>query len=173
MGGLSKLSSPPNHRSVDGHLCRCDSRWGGGAKSYCNCNPHLRGRHILGVLVTIWPWHPDKTSTNQKNKVKPKNSRNSTFFEKLKFPPYFCKTLSIFKISKSKMFTLVCHNFSRESQGGKIQTRILHIGWPYIGWPTGWPYTCRFEKSIVLLWLQVVVLILYSKYMTIWKFVVG
>ena len=28
-----------------------------------------------------------------KHKVKPKNSRNSTFFKKLKFPPYFWKTL--------------------------------------------------------------------------------
>ena len=28
-----------------------------------------------------------------KHKVKPKNSRNSTFFKKLKFPPHFWKTL--------------------------------------------------------------------------------
>ena len=35
-----------------------------------------------------------------KHKVKPKNSRNSTFFKKLKFPPYFWKTLV--KISSPK-----------------------------------------------------------------------
>ena len=49
-----------------------------------------------------------------KHKVKPKNSRNSTFFKKLKFPPYFWKNTC--KIFKSKMFTLVCCNFSK-SQG--------------------------------------------------------
>ena len=35
-----------------------------------------------------------------KHKVKPKNSRNSAFFKKLKFPPYFWKTLV--KISSPK-----------------------------------------------------------------------
>ena len=35
-----------------------------------------------------------------KHKVKPKNSRNSTFFKNLKFPPYFWKTLV--KISSPK-----------------------------------------------------------------------
>ena len=43
---ISKLSSPANQRNVDGHLCRCGSSWGGGAKSYCNCNPLMRGRQI-------------------------------------------------------------------------------------------------------------------------------
>ncbi len=52
-----------------------------------------------------------------KHKVKPKNSRKSTFFQKLKFPPYFWKTLVKFSSPK------VCCNFSK-SQGGKIQTLL-------------------------------------------------
>ena len=45
-----------------------------------------------------------------KHKVKPKNSRNSTFFKKLKFPPYFWKTLVKFSSPKcSENFTSVFH----------------------------------------------------------------
>ena len=51
-----------------------------------------------------------------KHKVKPKNSRNSTFFQKLKFSPLFLKNTC--KIFKSKMFTLVCCNFFKSQGGG-------------------------------------------------------
>ena len=45
-----------------------------------------------------------------KHKVKPKNSRNSTFFKKLKFPPYCWKTLVKFSSPKcSENFTSVFH----------------------------------------------------------------
>ena len=39
-----------------------------------------------------------------KHKVKPKNSRNSTFFKKLKFSPLFLKNTC--KIFKSKAFSM-------------------------------------------------------------------
>ena len=58
----------------------------------------------------IWQWNFSISLKNfekfffagnvLKHKVKPKNSRNSTFFQKLKFPPYFWKTLV--KISSPK-----------------------------------------------------------------------
>ena len=53
-----------------------------------------------------------------KRKVKPKNSRNSTFFSKLKFPPCFWKTLVIFSCC-----LVYAINFSK-SQRGKIQTLL-------------------------------------------------
>ena len=47
-----------------------------------------------------------------KHKVKPKNSRNSTFFKNKDFPPIFEK-----HIFKSKIFTLVCCNFVSPREG--------------------------------------------------------
>ena len=53
---LVSLVAHQTIEALTGIICRCDSRWGGGAKSYCNCNPHFEGSaYILGVLVTIWP----------------------------------------------------------------------------------------------------------------------
>ena len=45
-----------------------------------------------------------------KHKVKPKNARKSTLFTELKISPLFLKNTC--KIFKSKMFALVCCNFS-------------------------------------------------------------
>ena len=42
---LVSLVAPQTNETLTGVLRRCGSSWGGGAKSYCNCNPHLRGRH--------------------------------------------------------------------------------------------------------------------------------
>ena len=42
-----------------------------------------------------------------KHKVKPKNSRNSTFFQKLKCPPYFWKTLVKISSPKSLWYAVI------------------------------------------------------------------
>ena len=49
-----------------------------------------------------------------KHKVKPKNSRNSTFFKKLKFPPYFWKTLVKFSSPKCSLWYAVIFISPRE-----------------------------------------------------------
>ena len=63
-----------------------------------------------------------------KHKVKPKNSRNSTFFSKLKFPPVFEKHLENFQDQKPMVYAI---NFSK-SQRGKIQTPVHSVYWK--GW---------------------------------------
>ena len=49
-----------------------------------------------------------------KHKVKPKNSRNSTFLKKLKFPPYFWKTLVKFSSPKCSLWYAVIFLSPRE-----------------------------------------------------------
>ena len=66
----------------------------------------------LPIHVVYWRWNFSISQENfekiffawnvLKHKVKPKNSRNSTFFKKLKFPRYFWKTLV--KFSSPKLF---------------------------------------------------------------------
>ena len=51
-----------------------------------------------------------------KHKVKPKNSRNSTFFKKLKFPPYFWKTLVKFSSPKCSLWYAVIFLSPREGK---------------------------------------------------------
>ena len=51
-----------------------------------------------------------------KHKVKPKNSRNSTFFQKLKFPPYFWKTLVKFSSPKCSLWYAVIFLSPREGK---------------------------------------------------------
>ena len=63
-----------------------------------------------------------------KRKVKPKNSRNSTFFSKLKFPPVFEKHLENFQDQKPMVYAI---NFSK-SKRGKIQTPVHSVYWK--GW---------------------------------------
>ena len=59
-----------------------------------------------------------------KHKVKPKNSRNSTFFfSKLKFPPVFEKHLKNVQDQKPMVYAI---NFSK-SQRGKIQTPVHSV----------------------------------------------
>ena len=58
----------------------------------------------------------------------PKNSRNSTFFSKLKFPPVFEKHLKNFQDQKPMVYAI---NFSK-SQRGKIQTPVHSVYWK--GW---------------------------------------
>ena len=51
-----------------------------------------------------------------KHKVKPKNSRKSTFFQKLKFPPYFWKTLVKFSSPKCSLWYAVIFLSPREGK---------------------------------------------------------
>ena len=51
-----------------------------------------------------------------KHKVKPKNSRNSTIFQKLKFPPYFWKTLVKFSSPKCSLWYAVIFLSPREGK---------------------------------------------------------
>ena len=53
-----------------------------------------------------------------KHKVKPKNSRNSTFFKELKFPPYFWKTLVKFSSPKCSLRYAVIFPQGKSQGGG-------------------------------------------------------
>ena len=79
-----------------------------------------------------------------KHKVKPKNSRNSTFFKKLKFPPYFWKTLVKFSSPKCSLWYAVIFLSPREGKfkqknnqlfswlkkEGKTEASACLIDWP-------------------------------------------
>jgi len=76
---------------------------------------------------TFWTWKFYKCFSEKfwnfffawnvlKHKVKPKNSRNSTFFQKLKFPPYFWKTLVKFSSPKCSLWYAVIFLSPREGK---------------------------------------------------------
>ena len=73
-----------------------------------------------------------------KHKVKPKNSRNSTFFKELKFPPYFWKTLVKFSSPKCSLWYAVIFLSPRE---GKFKQNNNQLPPPFL------KNTCKIFKS--------------------------
>ena len=62
-----------------------------------------------------------------KHKVKPKNSRNSTFFQKLKFPPYFWKTLVKFSSPKCSLWYAVIFLSPREGKFKQKNNQLFQL----------------------------------------------
>ena len=92
-----------------------------------------------------------------KHKVKPKNSRNSTFFQKLKFPPYFWKTLVKFSSPKCSLWYAVIFLSPREGKFKQKNNQLFswlkkegktEASACLIDWPVG-PVSANWEQSLV------------------------
>ena len=90
----------------------------------------------LEIFLSVWWkkfWNFFLAWNVLKRKEKPKNSRNSTFFSKIKFPPVLENTCKIFK---SKIFTLVCCYFDgRGFHRGNLARQGICLGWQGTSFP--------------------------------------
>ena len=103
---------------------------------------------VWKILKIFFAWNP------LKHKVKPKNSRNSTFFKKLKFPPYFWKTL--IKISIPKLFPWKLADFrlmaeadKKPSESWRLKSRLSVSASCNVASVT---YKKSFDSNVLLNW---------------------